>query len=77
MLVDDGDVAVLCDAQLYTVTDDEKDEFCPIPSKYRWMPRERLIAEKPDDDSCVLGPPSKPADIYGVAIIIIQVSGPR
>jgi hypothetical protein len=69
VLVDDGDVAVLCDAQLYTITVSSNDEFCQIPSKCRWMPWERLIA----DNSCALGLPSKPADIYGAAITIIQV----
>lgn len=41
-----------------------------IPCNYRHMPHERLI---PDEDDAALGPESKMADIYAIALCIIQV----
>lgn len=70
MLVGEGGVPVLCDAQLYSSTVSEENGYHTIPSKCRWMPWERLI---PDDDTCALGPPSEPGDIYSAAITIMQV----
>jgi len=63
-------VVKLCDAELYTVIGSDDGS---ISSKCWWMPYERLVAERVNDDMCPLGAPSKAADIYAVAMIIVQV----
>lgn len=72
-LSDDGETAELCDARLYTAITSDENERNFLPWKCWWMPPEQLIAKRVDDDTCVLGLPSKAANIYGVALTITQV----
>src|ERR1700685_3978852 len=72
VLVDDNGSGVLCDAKFDSVMFG-KGEYCGIHSKCWWMPHERLIMDNEADDECALAPPSMPADIYGVALTIMQV----
>jgi len=37
------------------------------------MPHERLLVDNDADNRCALAPPSLPADIYGVALTIMQM----
>ena len=72
ILIDDDEVAVLCDAKFDSLMYSE-DDYGSIRSNCWWLPYERLIADDVTDDKCCLGPPSMPADIYGAALTITQV----
>jgi len=70
VLVDENEVAVLCDAGFGSVTSKNDGS---IPSKCWWMPHERLIVDTYADDKCALTPPSFATDIYGISLTIMQV----
>jgi hypothetical protein len=74
VLIDVNGAAVLSDAMFDTVTFIE-DEYCSIPSICWWLPHERLIADDDNNDMCAVAPrsPSLSADIYGVALTVMQV----
>jgi hypothetical protein len=72
VFVDEKRRAILCDAQFDSIVFGE-DEYCTIRSDCWWMSRERLIEDNDANNNCTLGPPSKPADMYGAALTVGQV----